>query len=65
MGLKLETKIVIGWDVRGWMSKQQATAVLAVNGNQIDWLGSAERFGFAPEKPLGLASLLKQEFCWP
>lgn len=40
--------ISIGWDVRGWQSKQQATAVLKVSieSNKYEWLGVSELFSF-------------------
>ena len=58
MGPKSAAKLVIDWDVRGWMSNQQSIAVLALEGARIEWLGSAARFRLAPQKPLTLLSLL-------
>jgi hypothetical protein len=56
------TKIVIGWDVRGWMSSEQAVAVLAIKGERIEWLGFAERFRLQQSVSLKLSSLLGPVF---
>ena len=62
MAVPPQSKFVIGWDVRGWMSKEQAVAVLALHGDRIEWLGFSERFKFSPLEPLTLSSLLIPAF---
>lgn len=52
-------KLVIGWDVRGWMSNEQSVAVLAVSDENVEWLGFCERFRFPQSKPFEFSSLLK------
>ncbi len=62
MKIPPQSKIVIGWDVRGWMSNEQAVAVLALSGDSIEWLGYCERFKFPLSKPFSLSSLLTPAF---
>ena len=62
MAVLPQSKIVIGWDVRGWMSKEQAVAVLALLGDRIEWLGFSERFKFSQAEALTLSSLLSPAF---
>lgn len=62
MKLPPQSKIVIGWDVRGWMSKEQAVAVLLVLDDRIEWLGFCERFKFSQSEPLTLSSLINPTF---
>lgn len=62
MKLPPRSKIVIGWDVRGWMSKEQAVAVLRVLDDRIEWLGFCERFRFSQSEPLNLSSLINPAF---
>ena len=62
MKIPPQSKIVIGWDVRGWMSNEQAVAVLALSGSSIEWLGYCERFKFPRSEPLSLCSLLTPAF---
>ena len=62
MKLPPRSKIVIGWDVRGWMSKEQAVAVLQVLDNHLKWLGFCERFKFSQSEPLTLSSLINPAF---
>lgn len=62
MAVPPQSKIVIGWDVRGWMSKEQAVAVLALLGDRIEWLGFSERFKFPRSEALTLSSLLSPVF---
>jgi hypothetical protein len=52
------SQVVIGWDVRGWMSSNQAVAVLAKNGQDLEWLGLADRFRLSSQNGLSLSSLL-------
>jgi predicted nuclease with RNAse H fold len=52
------SQVVIGWDVRGWMSNKQAVAVLAKNGQDLDWLGFADRFRLNLQTDSSLSSLL-------
>lgn len=53
--------ISIGWDVRGWQSKQQATAVLKVSieSNKYEWLGVSELFSFTQGEKPSLDELLR------
>ena len=62
MAVLPQSKIVIGWDVRGWMSKEQAVAVLALLGDKIEWLGFCERFKFSRAEALSLSSILSPAF---
>ena len=54
------TQVAIGWDVRGWCSRGQAVAVLAleVPDNPPAWLGVSAPFQLPTGEPLGLAALL-------
>lgn len=53
--------IAIGWDVRGWRSRDQAVAVASIEsqGGELKWLGVSGQFQFEPCKPLALSSLLE------
>ena len=53
--------VAIGWDVRGWCSREQAVAVLAFDtpGGQPVWLGVSGPFQLTAGETLGLAALLK------
>lgn len=53
--------IAIGWDVRGWRSRDQAVAVLAFDddSSSLHWLGVSGQFQFSVDKPLGLSSLIE------
>ena len=62
MKLPPRSKIVIGWDVRGWMNKEQAVAVLQVCDDQIEWLDFCEKFRFPQFEPLTLSSLINPVF---
>jgi predicted nuclease with RNAse H fold len=54
--------LAIGWDVRGWLGKQQAVAVLKLNtehpNSKTEWWVSDD-FQFEKDSPLNLASLIK------
>lgn len=52
--------VSIGWDVRGWRSKEQATAVLGIfpETPKVRWLGISPLFPFKPGTPLGFDSLV-------
>ncbi|MEO1203459.1 MAG: DUF429 domain-containing protein, partial [Pseudomonadota bacterium] len=58
MTRRIDGGIAIGWDVRGWRSRQQAVAVaeLAVTG--VNWLGLAPAFGFETGEAVSLEALL-------
>ncbi len=49
----------IGWDVRGWRSTKQATAVacLRAGAKSIDWLGHSKLFGFGNGTTPGFMAL--------
>jgi len=53
--------IAIGWDVRGWRSRDQAVAVAAFDSHSsnLNWLGVSGQFQFVPYKPLSLSSLIE------
>lgn len=52
--------IGVGWDVRGWQSNQQATAVarFRVGTGSVEWLGVSDHFGFAKGSLPGLKDLI-------
>ena len=51
--------VAVGWDVRGWRSRQQATAVarLAAGGG-LEWLGVSAPFGFSEGAVPGFLELV-------
>jgi predicted nuclease with RNAse H fold len=53
--------VAIGWDVRGWRSRDQAVAVLAFESpdSPANWLGVSGQFQLATGEPLGLSSLIE------
>ncbi len=52
--------IGVGWDVRGWQSNQQATAVarFRVGTGSVEWLGVSDHFGFSKGSLPGLKDLI-------
>jgi predicted nuclease with RNAse H fold len=53
--------VAIGWDVRGWRSRDQAVAVLAFDApsGPPEWLGISGQFQLATGEPLGLSALIE------
>ena len=49
--------ISIGWDVRGWRSRQQAVAVATLEDGRLSWSGLAGAFAFETGVPLTLDAL--------
>jgi len=50
--------IAIGWDVRGWRSRDQVVAVAAVRNQKFEWLGISRPFQFGANTALDFDSLL-------
>ncbi len=49
----------IGWDVRGWRSKQQAVAIAAIDDGKLCWPGIAPAFQFETGAAVDFANLTR------
>ena len=49
--------LAVGWDVRGWRSRQQSVAIAKIAGGRLRWMGLVPEFQFTTGQPVDLDAL--------